>query len=173
MSLHPSLQPAAQLLGTWRGAGRGEYPTIEDFEYVEELTFTDVGKPFLGYSQRTWSPDGMPMHVETGYLRIPSESRMELILAQPTGQTELAEGELRVSSEGCSAELHSQVVNSASAKQVEATIRWLELTGDTLTTRFSMAAVGISMAHHLESVLSRKEALTRSCSSNRLSSGSD
>lgn len=113
------------------------------------------------------------MHVETGYLRIPSESRMELILAQPTGQTELAEGELRVSSEGCSAELHSQVVNSASAKQVEATIRWLELTGDTLTTRFSMAAVGISMAHHLESVLSRKEALTRSCSSNRPSSGSD
>lgn len=129
MSLHPNLQLAARLLGTWRGEGRGEYPSIEDFQYVEELTFTDVGKP----------------------------SGMELLLAQPTGQTELAEGELRVTPEGFSAELHSQVVNSASAKQVDATARWLELTGDTLTTRFSMAAVGISMTHHLESVLSREE----------------
>lgn len=157
MSLHPNLEPAAQLLGTWRGEGCGEYPSIEDFEYVEELTFMDVGKPFLAYSQRTWSPEGNPMHVETGYLRIPSESRMELILAQPTGQTELAEGELRVHRDRLSAELHSQVVNSASAKQVDSTIRWLELVGDTLTTRFSMAAVGIPMTHHLESVLSRVE----------------
>lgn len=156
MSLHPNLTPVAQLLGTWRGDGRGEYPTIEDFEYIEELTFTDVGKPFLQYSQRTWSPAGMLMHVETGYLRIPSESAMELILAQPTGQTELTQGEFRVTPDGFSAELHSQVLNSESAKQVDATTRWLELTGDTLTTRFSMAAVGISMTHHLESRLRRQ-----------------
>lgn len=156
MSLHPNLTPVAQLLGTWRGDGRGEYPTIEDFEYIEELTFTDVGKPFLQYSQRTWSPAGMLMHVETGYLRIPSESAMELILAQPTGQTELAQGEFRVTPDGFSVELHSQVLNSESAKQVDATTRWLELSGDTLFTRFSMAAVGISMTHHLESRLRRQ-----------------
>lgn len=149
MSLHPNLTPVALLLGAWRGDGRGEYPTIENFEYVEELTFTDVSKPFLQYSQGTWSPAGKLMHVETGYLRIPNESRMELILAQPTGQTELAQGALTFTPGGFSAELHSQVVNSESAKQVEATIHWLELIEDTLSTRFSMAAVGISMTHHL------------------------
>lgn len=156
MSLHPSLEPVADLLGTWRGYGRGEYPTIEDFEYVEELTFTELGKPFLQYSQRTWSPEGVPMHVETGYLRIPSESKMELILAQPTGQAELAQGGLIGSTAGFSAELHSQVVNSGSAKQVDAATRLLELTEDTLTTQFSMAAVGIPMTHHLQSVLKRQ-----------------
>ena len=76
-----------------RGPGRGEYPTIEPFEYTEELTYTDVGKPFLHYVQRTWSPAGEPMHVETGYVRVPGHDMIELILALPTG------GECRLSLE--------------------------------------------------------------------------
>ncbi|GAA4837338.1 FABP family protein [Garicola koreensis] len=153
MEIHPSLEPVASLIGTWRGSGRGEYPTIAPFEYTEEITFTDLGKPFLHYAQRTWSPVGAPMHVETGYLRLPGEGRLELVLAQPTGQTELAEGALVLEAEGFSAELHSRVVNAASAKTVDATTRWYRLVGDELTTRFSMAAVGHPMTHHLSSVL--------------------
>lgn len=157
MSFHPNLAAVSGLVGTWRGNGRGEYPTIESFEYTEELTFTDVGKPFLHYAQRTWSHTGDPMHVETGYLRLPSDDTVELILAQPTGQTELAEGSLTFEPGGFSTELHSQVVNSASAKTVEGTTRWLRLVGDELTTRFSMAAVGHPMTHHLSSMLTRDQ----------------
>lgn len=155
MALHPSLAPVAALVGRWRGPGRGEYPTITPFEYVEELTFTDVGKPFLVYGQRTWSPQGAPMHVETGYLRVAGDA-VELVLAQPTGQTELAEGPLTTAPDGFTAELHSRVVNAASAKTVDATVRHLRLTGDELTTRFAMAAVGVPMTHHLGSVLTRQ-----------------
>ena len=158
MNRHPNLAAVSGLVGTWRGTGRGEYPTIESFEYIEELTFTDVGKPLLHYAQRTWSHAGDPMHVETGYLRLPGDETVELILAQPTGQTELAEGSLTFEPEGFSAELHSQVMNSASAKTVAATTRWLHLVGDELTTRFSMAAVGRPMTHHLISVLGRHPA---------------
>lgn len=153
MDIHPSLEPVASLIGTWRGSGRGEYPTIDPFEYTEEITFTDLGKPFLHYAQRTWSLVGAPMHVETGYLRLPGEGRMELILAQPTGQTELAEGELVVEVDGFSTELHSRVANAASAKTVDATIRRYHVVGQRLTTTFAMAAVGHSMTHHLSSVL--------------------
>lgn len=156
MALHPSLAPVADLVGVWRGPGRGEYPTIASFEYTEELTFTDIGKPFLLYAQRTWSPQGDPMHVETGYFRV-SYGAAEFVLAQPTGQTELAEGTLVTQPDGFCGEVHSRVVNSASAKTVEATIRRLRLAGKVLRTDFAMAAVGVPMTHHLSSTLTRVE----------------
>ena len=153
MTLAPNLQPVVPLLGTWRGEGHGHYPTIRDFDYTEELSFTDIGKPFLVYLQRTWATDGRPMHTETGYLRLPGEGRAELVLAQPTGQTELCQGTITSTADGIVLELSSTVVNSASAKQVDATERRYEVAGDRLSTRFAMAAVGQSMGNHLSSKL--------------------
>lgn len=155
MELHPGLAAVTELVGTWRGEGTGEYPTINSFQYTEELTFTNIGKPFLHYVQRTWSPTGVPMHTETGYFRVIDGTSVEFVLALPTGQTELAEGPLSSTEHGFSCTFNGQIVNSASAKQVDATQRQLELVGDVLTTRFAMAAVGVPMTHHLASELRR------------------
>ncbi|MGC0268543.1 FABP family protein [Glutamicibacter soli] len=155
MTLHPGLSAVAGLIGTWRGEGAGEYPTIDPFAYTEEVTFSDVGKPFLHYMQRTWSPAGAPMHTETGYLRLVDGSSVEFVLAQPTGQAELAEGPLAATADGFTCELASRVSNSASAKQVDGTERRIALAGDVLTTHFAMAAVGVPMTHHLKSVMHR------------------
>lgn len=155
MTLHPGLSAVAGLIGTWRGEGAGEFPTIDPFAYTEEVTFSDVGKPFLHYMQRTWSPAGAPMHTETGYLRLVDGSSVEFVLAQPTGQAELAEGPLAATADGFTCELASRVSNSASAKQVDGTERRIELAGDVLTTHFAMAAVGVPMTHHLKSVMHR------------------
>ncbi|MDQ4125856.1 MAG: heme-binding beta-barrel domain-containing protein [Actinomycetota bacterium] len=43
--LHDALRPLAFLLGTWRGAGAGKYPGIDDFEYGEETRFWHYGRP--------------------------------------------------------------------------------------------------------------------------------
>src|ERR1041385_7241917 len=84
--LHPDLAPVAFLLGTWQGHGKGSYPTIDTFEYDEEVRFWHVGKPLLSYTQRTWHPaKGFAMHAEMGYWRVQPEGRIEIVLAHPTG----------------------------------------------------------------------------------------
>lgn len=161
MELAPNLAPAAALLGTWKGEGAGEYLTIEPFTYTEEVIFTDMGKPFLHYVQRTWSPSGAPMHTETGYLRLPGDGAVELVLSQPTGQSELAQGTLSTGgtvttgANGLVLDLEAAVMNSASAKHVESTRRHYVISGDRMTTTFAMAAVGQPMTHHLSSELRR------------------
>jgi THAP4-like, heme-binding beta-barrel domain len=88
--LHPELEPLAGLLGTWRGGGAGEYPTISPFRYGEEVRFWHVGKPFLAYAQQPWSlEDGRPLHAETGYWRAEPGGAVELVLAHPTGILDL------------------------------------------------------------------------------------
>ena len=155
MALSPQLQP---LVGTWQGTGSGHYPTIDPFSYSEELIFRDVAKPFLVYQQRTWSPDGRPMHMETGFLRSPTPSTVEFVLAQPTGHAELAEGTLIAAEDGLVLDLQSpQVLVAASAKPVEATARTYRLVKNQLSVDFSMAAVGAAMTHHLHSDLARAE----------------
>lgn len=154
-TLAPDLVPVAALLGTWKGEGAGSYPTIDDFTYTEEITFTDVGKPFLHYVQRTWAPTGAPMHTETGYLRLTGGGAAEFVLAQPTGQTELCEGTVLAEADALVLEFGSRVHNSAGAKQVDTTRRRYEITGDRITTTFAMAAVGRPLTHHLRSELHR------------------
>ncbi|WP_182354279.1 FABP family protein [Flaviflexus huanghaiensis] len=155
MELHEQLAPLAGLIGAWRGPATGQYPTIKTFSYTEELTFTNVGKPFLAYQQRTWSPTGQPMHIETGYLRHPAPGIIEFVIALPTGQSEMAEGTVTETDSGVVIELHSRVLNSGTAKTVDSMIREYRLDGDTLNTRLDMAAVGQGMTNHLVSELTR------------------
>jgi hypothetical protein len=158
--LHPAVAALAPLLGTWAGRGRGEYPTIEPFGYLEEVGFEHVGKPFLRYSQRTKADDdGRPLHAETGYLRVPSPGRIELILAHPTGITEIAEGTLSQHDGVIDIDVESTTIGAtASAKEVTALGRSIRVDGDDLTYTLRMAAVGQPLTHHLSATLHRKQA---------------
>lgn len=153
--LHPDLQPLAFLLGTWRGEGRGEYPTIEPFSYLEEVTFDHSGKPFLAYQQRTRNAEThQPLHAETGYWRAPTPGRVEIVLAHPTGVAEIEEGTLdgqtiRVTS--------SYVTRTPTAKEVTELARAFVVEGDVMRYEVSMAAVGHELQHHLAAELRRAE----------------
>lgn len=155
--LNPGIAVLAPLLGTWTGRGSGEYPTIESFDYTEEITFGHVGKPFLAYGQRTRAfDDGRPLHAETGYVRVPEPGRVEWILAHPTGVTEIAEGVLESADGVLVMELTATAIGrSASAKDVSALGRSFRVDGDTLTYTVRMGAVGQPLQHHLAATLVR------------------
>lgn len=154
--LHPGIAGLATLLGTWSGRGSGEYPTIEPFAYTEEVTFGHLGKPFLTYAQRTRSDAGLPLHAETGYLRMPAPGRVELVLAHPSGITEIDEGTVTANGADLVIELHSTHIGcTSSAKEVVALARSFHVSGDELTYTLLMGAVGHSLQHHLSATLHR------------------
>lgn len=162
--LHPQCEPLAPLLGTWQGGGTGQYPTIDDFAYTEELTFGHVGKPFVSMIQRTRNRDsGEPLHSEAGYLRALPGGDLELALAQPSGVVEICLGTVRTTSDGLTIELRSsQVGLTPSAKEVTSVRRELSIVGlgtggATLISELWMAAVGHpELLHHLRGELTKQ-----------------
>ena len=151
--LHPDVAPLGFLLGSWLGEGAGYYPTIQDFAYGEEVRVSHVGKPFLAYTQRTWSlDDGRPLHAESGYWRLTGGTRVELVLAHPTGVVEVEEGELS----GTSITLATTATaKTGSAKDVERLTRAVHVRHDELAYDLQMAAVGQPLQPHLTARLTR------------------
>ncbi|MEO8814295.1 MAG: peroxynitrite isomerase [Mycobacterium sp.] len=155
--LHPNLAELAPLVGRWSGRGAGKYPTITSFEYLEEVTFSHIGKPFLSYTQQTRSVSGdAPMHVEAGYLRVPQPGRVEFVLVHPTGITEIEVGGYTVADGVIELDLDATKIGlTPTAKEVTALGRAFRLEGDELSYTLDMGAVGLPRQNHLTGLLRR------------------
>ena len=151
--VHDDLAPLAFLVGTWRGGGRGEYPTIDPFRYGEELVFEHVGDPFLLYSQRSWlEPGGEPVHFERGFLRLAGPGHVELVLAHPLGLTEVAEGTVH----GTTVDTASEAIGRTGTGDPVTSLacRW-RLDGDRLGFHLDMATETTPLTRHLTAELRR------------------
>src|SRR6201984_3238135 len=156
--LHPDLEELAPLLGTWAGKGAGKYPPIHPFEYLEEVVYSHVGKPFLAYAQKTKAvADGKPLHAETGYLRVPQPGHVELVLAHPNGITEIEVGNYSVTGDRIDVDLSATAIGlTPTAKEVTALGRSLRVDGDELSYTVRMDAMGQPLQDHLAAVLRRR-----------------
>ncbi len=147
------------LLGEWSGAGKGEFPTIEPFEYLETLNFASDGRPFLHYEQKTkrhraGQADHIPSHWESGFIRLLPDGRVELVTAQSGGRLERLAGSLEQTETGLILSLQSTAFLN-DPRMLE-TSRRMSLEGDTLHYTQNMHTTAVpGSTLHVEATLHR------------------
>ena len=156
--LHPDLNPLAWMVGTWRGKGRGDYPTIDSFEFAQEVVFNHDGRPFLTYYSRSWILDKegeilRPGGSETGFWRIKPENVLEVVLAHNTGIVESWVGRF----DGPKIQLVlDRGFSSPSAKIVTDGARLYGLVAGELFFAYDMATTTQELKAHIWSSLERQ-----------------
>lgn len=167
VELHELVRPWAWLIGAWVGVGTGQYPTIEDFRFGQEVAFATDGRPFLAYRSRSWLLDDegnrvRPLAAESGYWRPKEGNRVELTLAHPTGFAEIWYGTLEVTGlenatvTGARVDMRTDVVaRTETAKEYTQGHRLYGLVEGRLLWTFDMAAVGVPLVNHLAASLSK------------------
>ncbi|HEX8629477.1 MAG TPA: FABP family protein [Catenuloplanes sp.] len=160
--LHPALLGLLPFVGLWRGRGRGGYPTIDDFDYAQEIRISHDGRPFLHYESRAWLLDAdsgplRPSGREIGWWRPvlagdrPTDE-VEALMMSPTGIMELYLG----TATGTRLELATDaVIRTATAKEVTAGHRLFGIVEGALLYAQEMAAVGNPLSPHLSARLIR------------------
>lgn len=161
------LRPLGWLIGRWVGVGLGQYPTIDDFRFGQEVVFATDGRPFLSYLSRSWllDDDGervRPLGTESGFWRPRPQNGIEVTLAHPTGYAETWAGSLEVTGmenaviTGARATLRvDHIVRTPSAKDYSDGERLYGLVDGKLLWTFDMAAMGQEMTNHLAATLTR------------------
>jgi hypothetical protein len=157
--LHPSLLPLLPLVGTWRGTGKGGYPTIEDFDYGQQVMFAHDGRGVLRYESRAWLLDAdggvlRPSARETGWWRPgATPDDLEVLLAHPSGIVEVYVGRVNGPTQW---ELTTDVVaRTVTAKDVTANHRLYGIVDGALLYAMDMAAMGQPLQPHLSARLER------------------
>jgi hypothetical protein len=147
------------LTGKWNGTGRGEFPTIEPFEYFETLTFAGDHRPFLHYEEQTQRRsagqlDYVPSHWESGFLRLLPDGEVELINTQGSGRLERLAGSLEQTETGLI--LHLQSTAFLNDPRMLETSRMITVEGDHMHYSQTMHTTAIrGPAQHVEAVLER------------------
>jgi THAP domain-containing protein 4 len=145
------------LEGTWRGEGRGEFPTVTSFDYRETLIFTRRDEKTLAYEQRTQKRyDGqteyLESHWENGFLRILENGDLELVNTQSSGRGEALIGHIETFDPFIRIRFVSKTfMNDA---RMVSSARTFELEGNTLRYEMEMQTAKVNQStHHVKIIL--------------------
>lgn len=157
--LHPDCAPIAWMLGAWGGRGHGDYPTIEPFEFEQEVRFTHDGRPFFHYLSRSWLVDAEGEKIrdaalESGFVRCRPEGHIEMLLAHSTGFVEIWYG---TAGEAKMELVTDAVARTSTAKEMVGGKRLYGYVEGDLLYAYDMAAMGEPLQPHTWARLQRQE----------------
>ena len=148
------------LEGTWRGEGKGEYPTIDTFHYRETLTFERRSALSLFYIQRTerfaagQTGSTMTSHWESGFIDVLETNELQLANVQSGGRGEVLTG--KIERTGRQIRLIFSSKSVANDERMVSTSRMFEIEGDTLGYEMDMATTRVDeLTRHVFATLKR------------------
>jgi hypothetical protein len=159
-NIHPLTARLAWLIGRWVGNGHGEYPTIEPFQFGQEVVFQQDGRPFIHYFSRAWIVDAEGEHVreaaqETGFIRPQEDGTLEVVMTHNTGFVEIWHG--AIDPEAPRFEIVTDAVaRTATAKEYTGGKRLYGYVNGDLLYAFDMAAMGKDLQPHTHAQLVRQ-----------------
>ena len=153
-----SIQVFDLLEGTWRGEGRGQFPTVTSFDYRETLIFTRRDEKTLAYEQRAQKRyDGgteyLESHWENGFIRILENNDLELVNVQ-IGRSEVLIGSIE--STDAVFRIHFVSKTITNDPRMVSSARTFELKGDSLRYEMEMQTTAVDrLMSHLRIELRR------------------
>jgi len=159
-NIHPNCARLAWLIGTWAGNGHGAYPTIEDFQFGQEILFQQDGRPFIHFMSRSWIIDAEGSVVreaaqETGFIRPQEDGTLEVVMTHNTGFVEIWYGELHPEEPRFEI-VTDTVARTATAKEYTGGKRLYGYVNGDLLYAFDMAAMGQPLQSHTHAQLKRQ-----------------
>ncbi|MDJ0754616.1 MAG: heme-binding beta-barrel domain-containing protein [Ardenticatenaceae bacterium] len=148
-----------RLVGTWIGKGQGFFPTIEEFEYRETLSFERQDEGSLFYNQRTEKrplsqKDFTVSHWESGFLQVLQSGELELINTQSGGRSEVLVGSITSFSRKVTLTFASRLLSNDA--RMLATARTITVEHDTLIYEMGMHTTQVNeLTPHLKATLYR------------------
>jgi hypothetical protein len=140
------------LVGTWRGTGVVELPSMEPIDFEEEIRFARRSPDSLDYWQRAVAArDKSMLHSESGIWRTTAAGALEVTVALP-GATEVSEGTIG----NGSIRLSSTAVGvAATGAMLRSTVRRYDIAGDVISYEISIATASFSTTGHIRAYLRR------------------
>jgi len=153
-----SSQLLTLLEGTWKGEGRGYFPTVTSFDIRATLVFTLRDQKTLAYEQRAQKRyDGqtewLESHWESGLIRILENGDLELTSAQ-IGRVEVLIGSIE--SLDAMFRIHFVSKTISNDPRMISSARTFELEGDTLGYEMEMQTTKVNQSTpHVKITLQR------------------
>jgi THAP domain-containing protein 4 len=153
-----SSQLLTLLEGTWKGEGRGYFPTVTSFDIRATLVFTRRDQKTLAYEQRNQKcydgqTEWLQSHWESGFIRSFENDELELTSAQ-IGRVEVLIGSIE--SLDAMFRIHFVSKTISNDPRMISSARTFELEGDTLGYEMEMQTTKVNQSTpHVKITLQR------------------